>query len=143
MRLATGGGSLLYFGGRTERTTLCLGGSSNHLLGAVVAPEQQQLMSHSLLPMLLKGLALEETDQKANAETDQRAAGDVPGSLDRADHTALALVQQANRRLRGPAQNVEFIAKRLVHGPSPYPELDGRDDATVLLGSPLYVAQVD
>jgi hypothetical protein len=39
----------------------------------------------------------------------------------------------------GPAQNVEFVAKRLLHGPSPVPG----DDRSVLLGSPVYVALFD
>jgi len=38
---------------------------------------------------------------------------------------------------------VEFIAKRLRHGPSPYPELDGGRSLRVLVGSPLFVALAD
>ncbi|MBE1537035.1 hypothetical protein H4W34_006868 [Actinomadura algeriensis] len=50
---------------------------------------------------------------------------------------------QANARLRGPVQLMEFVAKRLLCGPSPYPELDAGQERHVLLGSPLYVALVD
>jgi hypothetical protein len=51
------------------------------------------------------------------------------------DADALALVRRTTERLAGPTQNVEFVAKRLLHG-----EVDGQP---VLLGSPLYVAMVD
>jgi hypothetical protein len=50
---------------------------------------------------------------------------------------------RANGVLRGPAQTVEFVARRMLHGPCPYPELVPRDDMTVLLASPLYGALVD
>jgi hypothetical protein len=47
-------------------------------------------------------------------------------------------VHRANEAMPGPDQNLEFVAKRLLHGPSPTsPGVD------VLLGSPLYVALVD
>lgn len=121
--------SPVYFGGRTKRTIVCLGGSSTHVLGAAATGHDQ---AHSQLPALLSGLV-----------TPGDAGEDVPVSLDHADHAALAAVHQANARLRGPAQNLEFVAKRLLAGPSPYPEIDGRDDMTVLLGSPLYVALAD
>lgn len=60
-----------------------------------------------------------------------------------AEDCALAAIHQTNTTLRGPAQNVEFVAKRLLHGPSPYPEVDPRPDMTVLVGTPLYVALAD
>ncbi|WP_416351752.1 DUF7019 family protein [Streptomyces rochei] len=47
-------------------------------------------------------------------------------------------VERAVARLRWPAQNVEFVAKRLLHGESP----DGTG-TSVLLGTPLYAAVVD
>ena len=47
-------------------------------------------------------------------------------------------MQRANEAMPGPDQNLEFVAKRLLHGPSPT-----TDGVTVLLGTPLYVAQVD
>ncbi|MGH3940904.1 MAG: DUF7019 family protein [Pseudonocardiaceae bacterium] len=130
--ITTGGGtSLVYFGGRTERTIVGLGGSSGHVLGTPAATTQEPPLAHSMLPMLLDGLAT------------LLAEDDASESFEPADGTALASVHQAGARLRGPAQNVEFIAKRLLQGPSPYPELDGREDMTVLLGSPLYVALAD
>ena len=116
----------VYFGGRTELTIVCLGGSASHLIGAAAGSAP----GYSQLPMLLAGLA--DPDSDVDEE-----------SLDQADEAALAAVHQAGARLRGPAQNMEFVAKRLLSGPSPYPEIDQRDDMTVLLGSPLYVALAD
>jgi hypothetical protein len=110
------------------------GGAGSHVLGSTAAISQEQVLAPSILPVLLDGLASQAADESIE---------DAAEPFDRADRTALASVHQANARLRGPAQNVEFIAKRLLDGPSPYPELDGRDGMTVLLGSPLYVAQVD
>lgn len=122
-----GGSSLVYFGGRDERTVVGLGGSAGHVVGAAHA--EQRPPSPSLLPVLLDIIDDDVPD---------------PGlDHDQADQAALASVHRANSRLRGPVQNVEFLAKRLLSGPSPYPELDGRDGMTVLLGSPLYVALAD
>ncbi|MFE6281095.1 DUF7019 family protein [Streptomyces sp. NPDC057877] len=129
--LPLGPSPLVYFGGRTERTTVGLGGASGHVLGAPApvpgaAPAEQELpFAPSTAPGLLAGLA-------AAVTTDGEPQPD-----------ALASVQLANRTLRGAEQEVEFLAKRLLHGPSPYPELDGHDGMTVLLASPLFVALAD
>ncbi|MGH3343928.1 MAG: DUF7019 family protein [Carbonactinosporaceae bacterium] len=120
-----GDGDTVYFGGRTERTVVGLGGSTGHALSTVpAAPPPQHRLSGSLMPSLL----------------DQLAALAPGEAVDDADADALAIVVQANASLRGPAQTVEFVAKRLLYGPSPYPELNTRPDMAVLLGSPLYVA---
>lgn len=122
--------SLVYFGGATERTVVGLGGSGSHVLGAPPPQPSAPIMPRSLTPSLLAGLA---TDPDIKALVD--AVEDEDGHPDRA---ALAAVHQANAVMRGPTQNVEFVAKRLLHAPSP--RLDG---TAVLLGTPLYVALVD
>jgi hypothetical protein len=126
--LASGQASLVYFGGSTEHTIVGLGGASGHVLGAPApaAAEAGQVFAPSTMPGLVAGLAAAVT---ADGEA-------VPTS-------ALASVHLANRLLRGAEQDVEFLAKRLLHGSSPYPELDARDGMTVLLGSPLFVALAD
>ena len=103
---------MVYFGGRTERTVLGLGGSRAHVFGASGADQKLLPLSRSMLPSLLDGIA-------------PAAGADGP-----------AAVHEATTALRGPEQNMEFIAKRLLHEPGP-------DGTTVLLGSPLYVALVD
>ncbi|TDD74228.1 hypothetical protein E1293_29870 [Actinomadura darangshiensis] len=42
------------------------------------------------------------------------------------------------KRTSEVGMSVTLLAKRLLHGPSPYPELDGSDGMTVLVGSPLF-----
>lgn len=103
---------MVYFGGRTDKTVLGLGGSRAHVFGAPGGLEPEAPLGRSMLPSLLNGIT--PTDA-----TDQMAA-----------------VHEATSTLRGPEQNMEFIAKRLLHGPGP-------QDEHVLLGSPLYVALVD
>ncbi|MYS19241.1 MULTISPECIES: DUF7019 family protein [unclassified Streptomyces] len=116
-----GDSGIVYFGGRSDRTIVGLGGSAGHVLGAQQAGSPaQHRMSGSVTPTMLVHLAalLEEPV--------------VPD--------ALATVVKANAVLRGPAQSIEFVARRLLYGPCPYPELYPVGDMAVLLGSPLYVA---
>lgn len=126
--------SLLYFGGRTERTVVGLGGSVHHALDSVELPEPQGLdrvlLSDSSLPRMLDRLGADRPDDDLAEWT----AGGTDGGI-------LAHVCRANRNIRYPAQDVEFVAKRLLQGPSTDP--DDPAGSTVLLGSPLYVAVVD
>jgi hypothetical protein len=118
-------GGTVYFGGRSEHTVVGLGGSAGHLLGTVAAaPPEQSLLSASLPPVLLGRLAALAPQDAADPET-------------------LATVLRANATLRGPAQTVEFVAKRMLHGPCPYPELYPPGTTAVLLASPLFVALVE
>ncbi|KIF67035.1 hypothetical protein HY68_35270 [Streptomyces sp. AcH 505] len=120
------GGTLVYFGGRTGQTILGLGGAGSHVLGSG-APQTQDFAPSSA-PTLLAGLA---------------SALAADGAEMPADQPSLAWVHTAGRLLRGRPQTVEFVARRLLTGPSPYPELDARPGMRVLLGSPLYVALAD
>ncbi|QOV38187.1 hypothetical protein IM697_07290 [Streptomyces ferrugineus] len=124
--LGDGAGDTVYFGGRTERTVVGVGGSTGHVLGTIAGePSQGMPLSASTPPVLLDRLA---------ALTEQDG---IP------DPDALATVVKANAVLRGPTQTVEFVAKRMLYGPHPYPELSLQGDMAVLLASPLYVALVD
>ncbi|MFE7632959.1 DUF7019 family protein [Kitasatospora sp. NPDC057518] len=127
-----GDGSLVYFGGRTDRTVLGLGGAVGHVLGTT-AP-QAQVFAPSSGPTLLAGLA----SAFAPEGTEDSECTEAP-----VEEASLAAVHTAGRLLRGPRQTVEFVARRLLTGPSPYPELDAGPDMRVLLGSPLYVALAD
>lgn len=124
--------SLVYFSGATERTVVGLGGSGHHVLGS--PPPSGQVMSRSQTPSLLAGLT---TDPGVKALVDA-VQDDQPDEEDTADQAALTAVHRADAVMRGPTQNVEFVAKRLLHGPSP-----AQDGLSVLLGTPLYVALVD
>jgi hypothetical protein len=121
-------GSLAFFGGRTDRTVLGLGGSARHLIGSAADAAGT---GQSRLPALLDGLGASEMEDEYVLDT--------LDELDAADRAALATVRRAVDRKPGPAQNVEFVAKRLLHGPSPV----AGDDRSVLLGSPVYVALFD
>lgn len=123
-------GAVVYFGGNTENTVVGLGGSSRHVVGAPPPSAEYQGTAGSHTPAMLAALA---TDPAVKALLDA-----VDDTLEKADRAALGAVQQANTTLRGPAHNVEFVAKRLLHGPSP-----AKENTSVLLGTPLYVALVD
>jgi hypothetical protein len=120
--------TLVYFGGATERTVVGLGGSGSHVLGAAAAADSA--IPRSMTPALLAGL---RTDPQIGALAETIRQEDEAQERD-----ALAAVQRANEVMPGPPQNLEFVAKRLLHGPSPLTA--GQD---VLLGTPLYVALVD
>lgn len=131
---------LVFFAGRTNGTVLGLGGSARHVLGA--PPEAGGAgIPLSVPPALLQELAVasELEDEHLLDAVDDAFDDELGGGFDGEDLRALGIVCRAVDRTRGPAQNVEFVAKRLLHGPSPL----ARADASVLLGSPVYVALVD
>lgn len=114
----------LYVGGSTARTEVALGGAMQHLVGAAVQPSG---LGSSMLCGIMHSLdalaGSAETTQAPTAMSQRHVAGIV----------------QANRRLgRRHLQNVEVLAKRLLHVPA----VDGGAPA-VLVGSPLYLALAD
>ncbi|MEU0531248.1 DUF7019 family protein [Amycolatopsis tolypomycina] len=111
-----------YFAGATEDTVVGLGGSSGHLVGGGTL-EPDGLFPRSMLPGMVAGLTAMAADE--------------------APKDALELAYLAHRNGRGDEQELEFVAKRLRHGPSPYPELDAGRPVQVLVGSPLFVALAD
>ncbi|MFI7672170.1 DUF7019 family protein [Actinophytocola sp. NPDC049390] len=119
--------TLAYFGGSTGRTVVGLGGSGHHILGGGPAPVGQ---TRSVLPSMLAGL---RADPEIGALTEA-----IKHEDDGAHKGALAAVQRATEAMPGPEQNLEFVAKRLLDGPSPT-----ADGGHVVLGTPLYVALVD
>ncbi|MEV6028505.1 SAVMC3_10250 family protein [Streptomyces sp. NPDC052036] len=128
--------SLVFLGGWDDRNVVGLGGSARHLLGAVPGVEESRASS-SLMPTMLRQLGAESELE------DELVVDAVDDGFARADRMALTTVHRAVRGLKAPAQNVEFIAKRLLHGTSPGGDFDPRDGMSVLLGSPIYVAQAD
>jgi hypothetical protein len=115
--------SLVYFGGATERTVVGLGGSAGHLHGE---QGRADAFAPSSLPGIVEGLR------------GVLAADGADGQPE-----ALPAAHLAHRQLRGTEQDLEFVAKRLAHGPSPYPELDPHEGMNVLVGSPIFVALGD
>lgn len=110
---------MVYFGGVTNnQTVLGLGGSIKHVIGAVGTSVIDR--PSSLAPSIISILnsALDETRTSPIHKT----------HLDR-----IAFI---TRRLEGPIQNCEFLAKRLLEG-------NDKREKKVLLGSPIYVALAD
>ncbi|MDT0467787.1 DUF7019 family protein [Streptomyces gibsoniae] len=128
--------SLVFLGGWDDRNVVGLGGSARHLLGAVPGVAESRASS-SLMPTMLSQLGA------ASELEDELVVDAVDDGFARADRAALTTVHRAVRRLNAPAQKVEFIAKRLLHGTSPGGDFDPREGMSVLLGSPIYVAQAD
>ncbi|MEU4009088.1 DUF7019 family protein [Streptomyces pseudogriseolus] len=125
--------SLVFFGGRTARTIVALGGSTRHVLGSADDAADGPPLARSLLPSLMDGLRL---DPRIAALLTSATDTDAP---DDPDDVTLRAVREATDGMPGPAQTVEFVAKRLLQGPDP----DAGNGTTVLLGSPLYVALAD
>lgn len=131
-----GASSLVFFGGATQRTFVGLGGSGRHLIGSLPDSAAGTGVSASSVPSILGSLDAEDA-------TVVEAAGAGRDALVQGDHAAFTTVHRGVGRLLGPSQNIEFIAKRLLRGPSPFPEDDPPEGMSVLLGSPIYVALAD
>ena len=134
-------GPAVLFTGSTDRTVLALGGSLRHVLGG--SPGEGGLGFVSGTPFLIAalgedvpGLVLSEVDQ-SNMEA-QLASGRS------ATDSALMLVDFAHEWMRSPEQRLTFLAKRLLwSGGDPALPRSDKGGRHLLLGSPVYVAQVD
>lgn len=106
------------FGGATEKTFCGLVGSARHLVGSVASKDGAEDYAGSAMPAALhyleelaSGLGLTQSDD------------------------ALNVLGRVIDGLRGPAQRLEFVAKRLLEGSMQY-----GPRAQCVLASPLYVA---
>ncbi len=121
---------IVYFGGKTKRTTFGLGGSLSHVIGSSVDGKTEL---GSSAPFLLR--ALSQVDTKIAGETDDSWYNEISNYDDVRDAVLLA-----NERLTGPKQKLEFLAKRLLVEP---PSISHEENGKILLGSPIYVALVE
>jgi hypothetical protein len=129
-----GGPGFVYFGGETDRTIYGLGGSLHHVIGNVGTSEASSASATpNLLSYLGKHLATGESEVKGDEIRGAQTSLDME----------LAGIHFATTGMRGPQQRLEFLAKRLLQGPSPFPERDRRAGVQVLLATPLYVAMAD
>jgi len=129
-----GSKDMVYFGGFTKRTILGLAGSMGHVIGSNKGSTFEMGVSH--LYALFKILASEP----------QKPITVLPDSEDNyyIDQAFLG-VQRQTWEMRGPKQQLEFLAKTLLQGPQAYP-LDPSYEATqsyIILGTPIYVAIAD
>jgi hypothetical protein len=127
--------AVIYYGGQTENTVVGLGGSAKNLIGnAALATMQGHAHSHSATPSLLAYLSKE-----LNLTLPGRRVRPLGFGLEDREDEALIAVSLATRQMKGPEQNVEFVAKRLAFGKPPSHE----PTKNVLLATPLYVAMKD
>ena len=104
--------STAYFGGSTSTTTLGLAGSPQYLLDY-----HGSISTQKISPTALEGLL------------------PVLGLGEKADDEQIAgAVEYITNQLPPPRQNLEFLAKRHIHVP--------REGKAVLLGTPIYVAEI-
>jgi hypothetical protein len=117
---------LIYFGGVTEQTIVGLGGSAKHLIGS---NGSSQPHSHSATPFLVHRL-IKELGSSLSHEEGSRPNED-------SDYWSLRAAELATTQMKGPKQQVEFLAKRLLYGKG-YSK-----KKKILLATPLYVAMAE
>jgi hypothetical protein len=120
---------LVYFGGSTDRTIIGLGGSAHHLIGN---EGDSRPHSHSAMPYMISYLQA-QLGSSVNAKS-------IPQDIAEGKDLALVAAHLATTGMTGSEQDLEFLARRLKYGPSPYPHRDPHPNMKVLLGTPLYVA---
>jgi hypothetical protein len=118
---------LVYFGGMTDKTVFGLGGSTRHVVGFEGASftgsrsDTPQLVGH-----LLRGL---DIDSKGWRSFDHDEGGG-----------ARMAVAVATYKLKGPTENLEFLARTLVEGEVRHAIFTDDKKLHCVLGTPLYVA---
>jgi hypothetical protein len=142
-------GRIVYFGGEQDSAILGLAGSRHHVVGfqgeGIVDSPPPSGGGSSMVPYILEQLEnsiATALEGEASAETGSVIHLKNPGSLPRSDSgdaRALETVLYATRNLLGPAQSLEFLAKRLLMGRM----VSSSEEINILLGSPLYVALAD
>jgi hypothetical protein len=121
--------TLVYFGGKTDRTVFGLGGSLPHVIGEKVGGSVPKggSLSFSILDALHRSLDTPSMDKL------QRKTIGWP-SVD----SDLFEVMRATLNMRGTEESLEFFAKRLLEGT--VEDWSTHTTSHVLLGTPLYVA---
>jgi len=109
------------FGGATEKTFCGLVGSAHHLVGRTAPTEGAEDYVGSALPDSLR--YLEELAAGLTSTRPDDTLGRLGTLID---------------RMRGPAQKLEFIAKRLLEGSATY-----GPKTHCVLASPIYVAMAE
>jgi hypothetical protein len=121
--------SVVFFGGSTDSMIIGLGGSIENTFGGQgVAPTH----SHSATPALMRAIGDEiRRDEGLSVNSEE--------GFESRPEMQLHAVELAVDGFEGAAQNVEFVAKRLLAGAAG----GWHSRRQVVLGSPLYVAQAD
>ena len=133
--------SAVYFGGFTAETVLGLGGSLHHVIGHY---GDKPRVCTSSAPVLLALLGREPRDGVDPHLQDIGKPGGFP-----IPRFEIMSVVHTTAVMRGPQQRVEFLAKRLLERrirdfPTPLQDIwPDKNQAHVLLGTPIYVALAD
>jgi hypothetical protein len=125
---------LIYFGGVTDQTIVGLGGSAKHVLGNTGLSHAH---SHSATPFLIRRLGKELGLRSEGQSHTNEAGGNTSADEDGSEYWPLRATELATTQMKGPKQQVEFVAKRLLYGKG-YSK-----KKKVLLATPLYVALVE
>src|SRR5260370_9175514 len=98
---------VVYFGAMSKTTIVGLGGSMKHVIGSS-GPTSAD--SHSFTPMLLSFL-----ERQFEIESDKhRMESGGAEEMRLEEGEALGAVALASTQMRGPTQNLNFLAKRLL-----------------------------
>lgn len=125
---------LIYFGGATEQTIVGLGGSAKHILGNT---SLSPAYSHSATPFLVYRLVKELGLDLESESPAGNLVENTPLNQYDSDYWSLRAVELATTQMKGPKQQVEFVAKRLLYGNGHFKK------KKVLLATPLYVAMIE
>lgn len=120
---------MVYFGGATQQTLLGLGGSAYHVIGK---PGNANIgEASSDLPSLVDLLT---EDLQSQSHSPHQADFDD-------EDAALNAIEVMSRQVKGTAQRLEFLAKKLAYDPSSLAHGRIHPRAKhVLFGTPIYVA---
>jgi hypothetical protein len=146
---------MVYFGGNTDQTWLGLAGSSYHVIGFGSAGYGGQVkgsvsVAIRIEPALKKAIGHDpKLDRNINSKWHSHTNPDEVGNA-----SFLRLVVRLTSAMRGPKEKFEFLARKLNYGKltsSPTEKTRHYDSGeerpynigeNVLLGTPIYVAQV-
>jgi hypothetical protein len=122
--------SVVYFAGQTDSTVLGLGGSLKHVIGS--QGDWSQSTPNSFTPYLLSVLEKELDLTEMEKYGENWRIAEIFSNAKNRDEEALSVVSNTSWMLKGPEQQLEFLARKLLDGPS--------GNERVVLGTPIYVA---
>jgi hypothetical protein len=128
-------GSVVFFGGEQDNVVLGLAGSKHHVLGF----QGEGMMGFGGSGLVQHVIEQLDRSLKGVIEGSGSSRDEFSGTSDQ-DSRTLHTVMDAARNISGPTQPLEFLAKRLING-----QVVGsaREQRTVILGTPIYVALAD
>jgi len=128
----------VFFRGERASYVVVLAGSRRHVLGEQPAAEDSRLFAHSATPNIFAVIG-EHISRSPGLSQHWRDQWEVP-----VDPPEVGLRDAAQLELRGPSQNLEFLALTLIQDDGVPIHIGGWPETTeqvhAVLGTPLYVA---